>query len=24
VTWCFGGVSSTYHCTVSRLLSVAE
>lgn len=24
ITWCFGGVSSTYHCTVSRLLSVAE
>jgi methylamine dehydrogenase light chain len=24
VTWCFGGVSSTYHCTISRLLSVAE
>jgi methylamine dehydrogenase light chain len=24
VTWCFGGVSSTYHCTVSRLLSIAE
>jgi methylamine dehydrogenase light chain len=24
VTWCFGGVSSTYHCTVSRLLSVAQ
>jgi methylamine dehydrogenase light chain len=24
VTWCFGGVSSTYHCTVSRLLSTAE
>jgi len=24
VTWCYGGVSSTYHCTVSRLQSVAE
>lgn len=24
VTWCYGGVSSTYHCTVSRLISVAE
>jgi methylamine dehydrogenase light chain len=24
VTWCFGGVSSTYHCTISRLLAVAE
>lgn len=24
VTWCYGGVSSTYHCTISRLLSVAE
>lgn len=24
ITWCYGGVSSTYHCTVSRLLSVVE
>jgi methylamine dehydrogenase light chain len=24
VTWCFGGVSSTYHCTVSRLISTTE
>lgn len=24
VTWCYGGVSSTYHCTVSRLQAVAE
>jgi methylamine dehydrogenase light chain len=24
ITWCFGGVSSTYHCTISRLLAVAE
>lgn len=24
VTWCYGGVSSTYHCTISRVLSVAE
>ena len=24
ITWCFGGVSSTYHCTTSRLMSVAE
>lgn len=24
ITWCYGGVSSTYHCTVSRLLSVAQ
>jgi methylamine dehydrogenase light chain len=24
ITWCYGGVSSTYHCTVSRLLSVLD
>jgi methylamine dehydrogenase light chain len=24
VTWCYGGVSSTYHCTVSRLQAVVE
>lgn len=24
ITWCHGGVSSTYHCTVSRLMAVAE
>lgn len=24
ITWCFGGVSNTYHCTVSRLMSVVE
>ena len=24
ITWCYGGVSSTYHCTISRLMSVAE
>ncbi len=24
VTWCYGGVSSTYHCTISRLMSVAQ
>jgi methylamine dehydrogenase light chain len=24
ITWCYGGVSSTYHCTVSRLMSVAD
>lgn len=24
ITWCHGGVSSTYHCTVSRLMSVAS
>ncbi len=24
ITWCYGGVSSTYHCTVSRLMSVLE
>ncbi|MBN7797593.1 methylamine dehydrogenase light chain [Parahaliea mediterranea] len=24
ITWCYGGVSSTYNCTVSRLMSVAE
>jgi methylamine dehydrogenase light chain len=24
ITWCYGGVSSTYHCTVSRLMSVVE
>lgn len=24
VTWCYGGVSPTYHCTVSRVMSVAE
>jgi len=24
VTWCYGGVASTYHCTISRLMSVAE
>jgi methylamine dehydrogenase light chain len=24
ITWCFGGVSSTYHCTVSRLMSVVQ
>jgi methylamine dehydrogenase light chain len=23
VTWCYGGVSSTYHCTVSRVISLA-
>lgn len=24
VTWCYGGVASTYHCTVSRVISLAE
>jgi methylamine dehydrogenase light chain len=24
ITWCYGGVSSTYHCTVSRVMSLAE
>ncbi|HEX4241992.1 MAG TPA: methylamine dehydrogenase light chain [Steroidobacteraceae bacterium] len=24
ITWCYGGVSSTYHCTVSRLQGPAE
>lgn len=23
ITWCYGGVSSTYHCTVSRVISLA-
>jgi methylamine dehydrogenase light chain len=24
VTWCYGGVAPTYHCTVSRVMAVAE
>jgi methylamine dehydrogenase light chain len=24
ITWCYGGVSATYHCTVSRLMSVVD
>ncbi len=24
VTWCYGGVSPTYHCTISRVLSLAQ
>jgi len=24
VTWCYGGVSPTYHCTVSRVIALAE
>jgi methylamine dehydrogenase light chain len=24
ITWCFGGVSSTYNCTISRLMSIAK
>jgi len=24
VTWCYGGVDSTYHCTVQRVIALAE